>query len=158
VFQIRLDTAEGTHKRTRAVEEAVNRDLKTRRELTESVMADQTYLRFRLPWPVHGQSNKIEYLKADMILKNVYGNPNSSEVDMMIRRPQNGVYTVTSWDETKMQDIMFRHNQVERVKENFDEEASDQIWMAYLNVSTQYMGTDVYATWEDIIKRLKLET
>jgi hypothetical protein len=102
-------------------------------------MADQTYLRFRLPWPVNGQSNKIEYLKADMILKNVYGNQNSSEVNMMIRRPQNGVYKLTSWDETQMQDIMFRHKQVERGRENFDKKASDRIWMAYRTMWKQYM-------------------
>ena len=74
-----------------------------------------------------------------MILKNVYGNQNSSEVNMMIRRPQNGVYKLTSWDETQMQDIMFRHKQVERGRENFDKKASDRIWMAYRTMWKQYM-------------------
>jgi hypothetical protein len=110
------------------------RDLKTRKMLTELIEADETFLRFKLPWPENGKSNQESYLKADRILFDVYMRPNSTEATIMIKRPKDG-YKSEIWDKKLWDELMFKHNQVDRKNEHFDQKASELIWKSYCEVS-----------------------
>ncbi len=122
LFLVRLNTMSGHTLDT--IEDTVKRYLITRENLTKVVRADETYLRFRLPWPKYGESDEVRSLNADLILKNVYSRPNSTEITIMVKCPKNGEYESRICHKKLMEEIMFRHNNVQRKQENFDEEMS----------------------------------
>ena len=139
LFLIRLDTMQGHHFDT--TEDTVKKDLITREKLTKAVRANETYLRFRLPFCTYGQTNKVNYLKPDLILKNVYSRPNSTEITIMVKRPETGDYQACEWDEKTIEEIMSYHNNVQRPLENFDLEASVKIVEEYFDVERQFFGS-----------------
>jgi hypothetical protein len=110
------------------------RDLETRKILTELIEADETFMRFKLPWPENGKSNQVSYLKGDRILFDLYMLPNSTELTLMIKRPK-GRYKSEILDKKIFEDLMFKHNQVDRKNEHFDQKASELIWKSYRGVS-----------------------
>ena len=136
LFLVRLDTMKGHTFDT--MENTVKMDLMTRENLTKAVRADETYLRFRLPFPKDGESDEVRYLKPDLILKNVYSRPNSTEITIMVKCPKNGEYESRVWHKKLMEEIMSEHNNVQRKLENFDEEASKEIWKKYREVKQLY--------------------
>jgi hypothetical protein len=136
LFLVRLDTMKGHTLDT--IEDTVKRDIITRENLTKAVRAEETYLRFRLPFPKDGESDEVRSLNPDLILKNVYSRPNSTEITIMVKCPKNGEYESRVWHKKLMEEIMSRHNNVQRKLENFDEEASKEIWEEYGKVKQLY--------------------
>jgi hypothetical protein len=130
-----LDSLRGYEKLTPDIFDMIaERDLDTRKILTEIIDADYTFMRFKLPWPQEGKSNQVIYLKADKILFDLYMLPNSTELTFMMKGPK-GKYELEIYDKKTIEEIMSKHNQVDRGKKKFDQRASEQIWQSYCNAN-----------------------